>query len=111
LPAGTLGRICRAHEQFNVPHWHESDKRLGQSKRYPAPHAIYSLDLSLCDLWLFELLKHWMTDRQLQSPEEILDEVTKRWDEITFEELQNIFLGWMERLQWVIQNGGEYFIN
>jgi hypothetical protein len=45
------------------------------------------------------MLKHRMTDRQLQSPEEILDEVTERWDEVTVEELQNVFLGWMERLQ------------
>jgi len=52
-----------------------------------------------------------MTDRQLQSPKEILDAVTELWDEVTFEELQNVFLAWMERLQWVIQNGGEYFIN
>jgi hypothetical protein len=30
-----------------------------------------------CDFWLFEILKHRMTDRQLQSPKEILDAVTE----------------------------------
>jgi hypothetical protein len=45
------------------------------------------------------MLKHRMTDRQLQSPKEILDAFTELWDAVTFEELQNVFLGWMERLQ------------
>jgi hypothetical protein len=59
------------------------------------------------------MLKHWMimTDRQLQNPKEILDAVTKLWNEVTFEELQNVFLAWMGRLQWVIQNGREDLIN
>jgi hypothetical protein len=52
-----------------------------------------------------------MTDRQLQSPKEILDAVTEIWDKVTFEELQHVFLTRMARLQWVIQNGGEYFMN
>jgi hypothetical protein len=59
-------------------------------------HSVYSSDLNLCDFWLFGMLKHRMTDRQLQSPEEILDAVTELWDEVTFEEWQNIFLTWIE---------------
>jgi hypothetical protein len=51
-----------------------------------------------------------MTDRQLQSPKDILDAGAELGDEDTFEELQNIFLAWMERLQSVIQNGGEFLI-
>jgi hypothetical protein len=43
----------------------------------------------------------------VQSPKEDLDAISELWDEITFEELQTIFLAGMERLQWVIQNGGE----
>jgi hypothetical protein len=52
-----------------------------------------------------------MTDKQLQSLKEILDSVTGQYDDVTFEELQNVFLAWMERLQCVIQNNGECFIN
>jgi hypothetical protein len=33
-----------------------------------------------------------MTDRQLQSPKEIVDTVRELWNEITFEESQNVFL-------------------
>jgi hypothetical protein len=56
------------------------------------------------------MLKHRMTDQQLQSPKEILAAVTEQWNESIFEELQNILLAWMERLQSVIQNGEEYFM-
>jgi hypothetical protein len=76
-----------------------------------ALRLIDSLDLSPCDFWLFGMLKHQMTDRQLQNPKKILEKVTELWDEVAFEELQNVFLAWMERLQRVIRNDGEYFIN
>jgi hypothetical protein len=36
-----------------------------------------------------------------------LDAVPEQWDEVTFEELHNVFLAWMERLQCIIQKGGE----
>jgi len=55
--------------------------------------------------------KHRMTDRQLQSPKEILDAVPELCDEVTFEELENVFLAWMEQLPWIIQNGREHVKN
>jgi hypothetical protein len=42
------------------------------------------------------MLKHQMTDRQLQCPKDILNAVPELWDEVIFEELQNIFLAWAE---------------
>jgi hypothetical protein len=50
-----------AHGQFNVPQWHENDKRFGQSKPYPAAHP--------CNFWVLGMSKHQMRDRQLQSQE------------------------------------------
>jgi hypothetical protein len=38
------------------------------------------------------MLAHRMTDKQLQSPKEILNAVSEVWDEITFQEVQNVFL-------------------
>jgi hypothetical protein len=43
--------------------------------------------------------EHRMTERQLQSLKEILDAARELWDDVAFENLQNVFLGWMERLQ------------
>jgi hypothetical protein len=81
-----------------VPEWHENGKSVGQSKRYPASHLVYSPGLSPCDFWLFGMLEHRITDRQLKSSEENLDAVSELRDEITVEELQNVFLAWMEQL-------------
>jgi hypothetical protein len=57
------------------------------------------------------MIKHWMIDRQLPSPKEIVDQVTELCDGVAFEDLQDAFLAWMERLPGVIQTSGEYFIN
>jgi hypothetical protein len=91
--------------------WHESEKSFGQINRYPAPHALDSPDMSQYDFWFFGISKHRMMDRQLQNLKEILDAATELWDAVTFEDLQNVFLTWMERLQWAIQNGRECFEN
>jgi hypothetical protein len=40
-------------------------------------HPVYSPDLSSCDFWFFGILKHRMTERQLQNPKEILNVVTE----------------------------------
>jgi hypothetical protein len=50
-------------------------------------------------------------DRAFQRVEEILEAVTLLWNEVTFEQLQSVFLNWTERLEWVISNGGDYYIN
>jgi hypothetical protein len=42
--------------------------------------------------------------------EEILEVVTLTGDDVSFEELQSIFLNRGKRLEWVIDNGGEYYI-
>jgi hypothetical protein len=75
-----------------------------------APHRDDSSNVSLCRFWLFGMSKHRITARQPQGLKQ-LDALTERWDEVTFQELQNIFLTWVGRLQWIIQNGGESFIN
>jgi hypothetical protein len=84
---------------------------LDKGNFFRAPHPVHSPKWSPYDFWLFGMLKHWMTDRQLQSPKEMLDPVTERCEEITFEELQRVFLTWIERLESAVHNGGEYFID
>jgi hypothetical protein len=50
---------------------------LGKANVIRGSHPVYSLDMSSCGFWLFEMLKHEITDRQLQSPKEILDAITE----------------------------------
>jgi histone-lysine N-methyltransferase SETMAR len=75
------------------------------------PHPPYSPDLSLCDFWLFELLKQKIKDRMFQTVEEIKIAIHRVWDELTLDNLQSVFFNWIERLKWVSEHGGEYYTN
>jgi hypothetical protein len=61
------------------------------------PHPPYSQDLSLCDFWLFVMLKQKIKDRVFQMVEEIMIAVHKVWDELTLDDLQSVFFNWIER--------------
>jgi hypothetical protein len=40
----------------------------------------------------------------------VIEGLTDLFDRVTFEELQNVFQNWIERLEWVMRDNGEYFI-
>jgi histone-lysine N-methyltransferase SETMAR len=86
-------------------------QEISDAKFERLPHPAYSPDLSPCDFWLFGMLKQKVKDRAFQRLEEILEAVTLLSNDVTFEQLQSIFLNWMERLEWVISNGGDHYIN
>jgi hypothetical protein len=44
----------------------------------------------------------------LQGPEDILKAIQEAWSHFTFEDFQNVFKSWMERLTWMIANNEEY---
>jgi hypothetical protein len=71
-----------------------SDARL---KSLPDP--AYSPDLSPCDCWLFGVLKAKVKDQAFQTVEEISDAIPWIWNAMSFEQLQPVFLNWMERLE------------
>jgi histone-lysine N-methyltransferase SETMAR len=54
------------------------------------PHPPYSPDLTLCDFWLFDMLKQTIKDRVFQTIEEILDAIRHVWREVTLERLQSV---------------------
>jgi hypothetical protein len=35
--------------------------------------------------------------------------LTEIWNDLTFEDVQSVFREWKIRLNWVIENGGEYY--
>jgi hypothetical protein len=47
-------------------------------------------------------------DRELHSHDEIEKAITMAWNDLIFDEVQNIFHNWMNRLRWVAENVGEY---
>jgi hypothetical protein len=49
-----------------------------------------------------------ITDRHLLDPEEILRAIQEARRHFTFEDFQNVFKSWTERLAWVIADNGKY---
>jgi hypothetical protein len=93
---------------------HNGDKiseKLAKRSIERAPHLLYSPDISPCDFWLFDMLKHNMKDREFQSQQAIVSPVAKMWNDLTFADVQGVFQEWMERLTWVVGNKGEYYPN
>jgi transposase len=74
-----------------------------------APHPPYSPVLSPYDFWFFGMVKQKIKDREFCSAQEILRSLSDAWSDVTFEDIQRVFLEWMDRLTWVIENDGEYF--
>jgi hypothetical protein len=71
-------------------------------------HPPYSPDLSPYNFWLFGMLKGILKDREFHSHDEIEEAITIAWNDLTFGEVQSAFHNWINRLRWVIENGGEY---
>jgi hypothetical protein len=86
-------------------------QKISDAKLERLPHPAYSPDLSPCDFCSFGILKGNMKNGAFQTVEEILEALTLIWNGVTFEQLQSVFLNWIERLEWVISNGGDYYIN
>jgi hypothetical protein len=55
------------------------------------------------------MVKQKIKDREFCSAQEILRSVSDAWRDLTFQDIQRVFLEWMNRLTWVIKNDGEYF--
>jgi hypothetical protein len=72
------------------------------------PHPLYSPDLSPRDFWFFGRLKGIMKDQGFHPHDEIEEVITMVWNSLTFDEVQSVFHNWMNRLRWVIENGGGY---
>jgi hypothetical protein len=75
-----------------------------------ALHAAYSLYLSQCDFWLFGLMKHSLKAREIRAIQDLISPLANLWDDLTFEDVQAVFLDWMEQPFWVSSNNGGYYI-
>jgi hypothetical protein len=80
-------------------------RRLGR-----AEHPPYSPNLSPRSFWIFGFMKEKFKNHQLRGAQSLHQAMTDLWDKLTFEDVQEVFLEWMNRLSWVIENNGEYFI-
>jgi hypothetical protein len=90
---------------------HEVSGKFNQGSIEGTPHPPYSPDRTPCDFWLFGLMRHPMKDREFQSQQEILQVIAKRWDDVTFAEVQHVFWEWIEHLTWVTGTNQQYYPN
>jgi hypothetical protein len=74
-----------------------------------APHPPYSPGLSPCDFWLFGFLKEPMQGMGLSTEDQIVEAITTIWWRVTFDTLHSVFQEWMQWLNWIIKNNGEYY--
>jgi hypothetical protein len=54
------------------------------------------------------MLKGILKGPEFHWHDEIEEEVTVAWNDLTFDEVQNVCHNWVNRFRWVIKNGGEY---
>jgi hypothetical protein len=74
-----------------------------------ASHPPYSSDLAVSDFWLFGHMKAALTGQQFPGPEDLLTGTQAFLSEIQRSELELVFCCWMEWVQWVLDNDGDYF--
>jgi hypothetical protein len=55
-------------------------------------------------------MRHSLKHREIQEIEALITALTDIRDDLTFEDVQGVFLDWMERLSCVINNNGDYYI-
>ena len=70
-------------------------------------HLAYSHDLELCDLWLFDTIKRYLTDAV--DKKDLKRQITRALKKISQEEYLKTFKKYLERLQLCIDNHGDYF--
>jgi transposase len=75
----------------------------------PAPNPLYSPDLAPSDFFLFGYVKERLKGTVFPSYEELLDAIGEVVTGIESETLTAVFEHWMERLEWVSKNNGDYY--
>ena len=110
-PAIGLGGT-KLHWDNARPHTAQATKMLLQSKGVhilPHPPSPYSPDLAPSDLYLFGMLKGRIRGRRFTSSDEIVAEIREICERISKIELQRVYNTWVRRLEWVVENNGEYY--
>jgi hypothetical protein len=60
---------------------------------------------------LLEALRADERNNFANTPEQLMEHLHSIFDRVTFGDLQRVFLDWIDRLAWVIEHEGEYFID
>jgi hypothetical protein len=87
---------------------HQSNDCLPSTKAQWMPQPAYGPDLAPSDFFLFGFLKQQLQGVHLADREALKAAIYHLFSQIDREVLISVWVDWMERLKWVIKNGGEY---
>jgi hypothetical protein len=86
-----------------------SRQEIARTKATRVIHPAYSPDAAPSDFFLFGHLKREMIGFRASSPEEILCEIRRIFDQIPKETLLAVYNNWIARVEWIIMHQGEYY--
>jgi hypothetical protein len=111
-PDGRRPRTVRYMLHFDNAPVHNAEKvqhKLDECDFRKLEHPPYSLDLSLCDFFLFGYLHEKMKFLSYQTVEKLEEAITRTIEAIPKPQLIRVFQGWRRRLETCIQHEGNYF--
>jgi hypothetical protein len=92
-------------DNFACHNGHKITEKLTVADIARAPHPSDSLGLSPCDFWL----SGFLMDMELSTEDQIAKAKTTICQGVTSDTVQSVFQEWMQRLNWVIEDNGEYY--
>ena len=105
----TLGKKLVLHYDNAGPHTSKKVKKyLDQNKIIRTPQPPYSPDIAPSDFYLFGYVKERLKGCKFNSKEDLLSEIILILEEISEQELKEVFIEWERRLEQVITSNGEY---
>jgi histone-lysine N-methyltransferase SETMAR len=72
-------------------------------------HPPHSPDLAPSEIWLFSHVKTSPAGQTSDEPEQMLEAITEFLNEIQPPEVVAVFSHWVEMMQWVFENNGDYY--
>jgi hypothetical protein len=104
------GRRLMIHADNARPHTSQKCRTVcAENGLRLASHLPYSPDLAPWDFFLFGYDKNCLEGASFQSPEEIFAAIAERVTAIPGDTLHSVFEDWMEILEWVSRNNGDYY--
>jgi hypothetical protein len=63
-------------------------------------------DMNFSWTWTIQNVTAQRRSPEFCSAQDILSSLSDAWSDLTFEDIQRVFLEWMDRLTWVLENDG-----
>jgi hypothetical protein len=89
----------------------KSNECLTEFRARRGPHSAYSSDSAPSDFFLFGMVKAKLQNYEIHSREDLILAIRAIFDQISKEMIISVYVSWIERLKWVIKNGGSIFIS